>query len=198
MNPFIYKVDEESVQRFKTLVQENLDLLLPIWEFHHISHGNLLLFSSPDYYFPVNARRGLSQLSLTFAALYPLLHSLVLIGESEQPKLEEMLNQLHMWYEHKYSEYENNYGNEHTPDDVHRISEVDTYKFVPPSIRYDVFKRDKWRCLSCGRGPKDGVQLEADHIIPGSKGGKLVMSNLQTLCRECNIGKSNRDSTDLR
>lgn len=40
------------------------------------------------------------------------------------------------------------------------------------SIRYDVLKRDKYRCCICGRSMKDGIRLEVDHIIPVSKGGK--------------------------
>lgn len=35
-------------------------------------------------------------------------------------------------------------------------------------------------------------QMEADHIIPWSQGGKTVMSNLQMLCRECNRHKSDK------
>lgn len=60
------------------------------------------------------------------------------------------------------------------------------------SMRYDVFKRDNFTCTICGKSKKDGVQLEVDHIIPVSKGGKTVMSNLQTLCDRCNRGKSNK------
>jgi hypothetical protein len=36
--------------------------------------------------------------------------------------------------------------------------------------------------------------LECDHIVPVSKGGNSELSNLQTLCRKCNSGKSNRHS----
>ncbi len=60
------------------------------------------------------------------------------------------------------------------------------------SLRYDILKRDGFRCQICGASQKDGVKLQVDHIIPVSKGGKTIKSNLQTLCSRCNIGKSNK------
>lgn len=63
------------------------------------------------------------------------------------------------------------------------------------SLRYDVIKRDGFRCQICGRSVKNNpkIELEVDHIIPISKGGKTIKSNLQTLCRECNRGKSTKE-----
>ena len=58
------------------------------------------------------------------------------------------------------------------------------------SLRYDVMKRDGFRCQICGATQADGVKLHVDHIRPVSKGGKTVMSNLRTLCDRCNLGKS--------
>lgn len=60
------------------------------------------------------------------------------------------------------------------------------------SLRYDILKRDHFKCSICGKGKEDGVKLEVDHIIPVSRGGKTEMSNLQTLCETCNRGKSNK------
>ena len=57
--------------------------------------------------------------------------------------------------------------------------------------REKVFKRDDYSCNICGN-EKDDVPLEIDHIIPISKGGTDEMDNLQTLCKDCNIGKSDR------
>jgi 5-methylcytosine-specific restriction endonuclease McrA len=60
-------------------------------------------------------------------------------------------------------------------------------------LRWQVYKRDNFRCVSCGRSPaKDpSVELHVDHIKPWSKGGETVLENLQTLCATCNLGKSN-------
>ena len=47
-------------------------------------------------------------------------------------------------------------------------------------------------CQICGKYMPDGVGLHIDHIVPVSKGGKTVPSNLQVLCSKCNGSKSNR------
>lgn len=60
-------------------------------------------------------------------------------------------------------------------------------------LRLQVLERDNFTCQFCGRSPqKDGVSLEVDHIIPVSRGGRTELSNLQTLCHDCNSGKSDR------
>lgn len=67
-------------------------------------------------------------------------------------------------------------------------------KKMTDSLRYDILKRDGFRCVLCGRTSNDGVKLQVDHIIPVSKGGKTEIANLRTLCNECNMGK--RDKYD--
>lgn len=63
---------------------------------------------------------------------------------------------------------------------------------IPMGLRLQVLKRDGFRCKLCGRSPaiQTGVDLHIDHILPVAKGGKTTLENLQTLCRECNLGKS--------
>ena len=60
-------------------------------------------------------------------------------------------------------------------------------------LRYQVLKRDNFKCCACGASPaKDSsVELHVDHIVPVSVGGKNTIENLQTLCSRCNLGKSN-------
>lgn len=59
------------------------------------------------------------------------------------------------------------------------------------SLRYKVLSRDRFRCVACGRSPaKDSdVELHVDHIVPWSRGGRNIESNLRTLCSNCNLGK---------
>ena len=64
------------------------------------------------------------------------------------------------------------------------------------SLRYNILKRDEFRCQLCGATAQEGAKLHVDHIIPVSKGGKTVSANLRTLCDRCNIGKSNKMEWD--
>jgi hypothetical protein len=65
---------------------------------------------------------------------------------------------------------------------------------IPLKLRDEILRRDNFKCVFCGRGANDGVKLHVDHIIPFSEGGSSEADNLQTLCEECNLGKSNRHS----
>lgn len=59
-------------------------------------------------------------------------------------------------------------------------------------LRFRVMARDHFKCCKCGKSPATDptVILHIDHIFPWAKGGETVMENLQTLCSECNLGKS--------
>ncbi len=65
-------------------------------------------------------------------------------------------------------------------------------RVISDKLRYQVLKRDNFKCCACGASPaKDpAVELHIDHIVPWSKGGETTLENLQTLCSKCNIGKS--------
>lgn len=52
------------------------------------------------------------------------------------------------------------------------------------SIKIEVYKRDNYRCVECGKGKEVGLHVH--HIIPYSKGGTDEMWNLATLCKSCN------------
>ena len=56
---------------------------------------------------------------------------------------------------------------------------------IPDPLRAEVLLRDGARCRRC----RTAVNLEIDHIVPVSKGGRTEEANLQTLCRRCNRRK---------
>jgi 5-methylcytosine-specific restriction endonuclease McrA len=62
-------------------------------------------------------------------------------------------------------------------------------KEITKSLRFEIFKRDKFTCQYCGRQTPT-VVLEIDHIIPKVEGGPLAdPNNLITACFDCNRGK---------
>lgn len=68
------------------------------------------------------------------------------------------------------------------------------YKTITKGMRYDILKRDNFKCVLCGRSPANDpkIILHIDHIIPKSRGGDNKPVNLQTLCSDCNWGKSTK------
>jgi hypothetical protein len=60
-------------------------------------------------------------------------------------------------------------------------------------LRFRVLLRDNFRCRQCGRSPAShaGVSLHVDHVRAWEQGGPTTYENLQTLCTDCNLGKSN-------
>jgi hypothetical protein len=64
---------------------------------------------------------------------------------------------------------------------------------ISEKLRLQVYKRDRYGCMICGRCPKShpGVILHIDHVIPFSRGGDNSLENLRTLCDKCNLGRGN-------
>ena len=60
---------------------------------------------------------------------------------------------------------------------------------VSKTLRYQILRRDNNTCRTCGRSAPE-VKLHVDHVIPEALGGRTDAGNLQTLCADCNSGKS--------
>jgi len=216
--PFRQYVSSEFISAVADLYKENHDALSPIFNLHQISHDrnsdlvdlkdafvgekeevNTNFFYSPTYYFPVSMDRGLWRSILCFTALYPLLDAFNALGEGETPRLPEMLDKLKAWHLAYEPDDENEEELQEEHVEVHNVPELESYTYVRAGTWWRVLARDNWTCRSCGRSSKEeGITLEVDHIVPRSKGGSDDIGNLQTLCKKCNIGKSNKDATDLR
>jgi 5-methylcytosine-specific restriction endonuclease McrA len=64
-------------------------------------------------------------------------------------------------------------------------------------LRYKALRLYGRVCMCCGRA---SGEMHVDHIKPRSKYPELelIFDNLQILCRDCNMGKSNTDEIDWR
>jgi len=64
--------------------------------------------------------------------------------------------------------------------------------------RYAVFYAANFKCQACGASPNptNDVTLHVDHVLPKSRGGTDDALNLQSLCADCNLSKSNAFAYD--
>ncbi len=88
-------------------------------------------------------------------------------------------------------------------DELKRAGRVEPFYLTEEwrALRYSVLRQSDGCCTLCGRSkPIHGVTLHVDHIKPRSRYPELELtrSNLQVLCEDCNLGKSNGDETDWR
>lgn len=60
---------------------------------------------------------------------------------------------------------------------------------IGKKLRVLIIERDGFKCRYCGKTARE-TKLEVDHIMPVAKGGKTSLDNLETLCIDCNRGKS--------
>lgn len=78
------------------------------------------------------------------------------------------------------------------PNAVHEVELNDFDELQKTKI----LERDNHRCVVCGKGKIDGVELHIDHIKPKSLGGSSNIENGQTLCAKHNFMKKNYKQTE--
>ncbi len=61
----------------------------------------------------------------------------------------------------------------------------------PAFTRFNVFLRDSFRCQYCGLESRSEY-LTFDHLVPRSRGGRTVWTNVVTACQGCNLKKGDR------
>jgi len=75
---------------------------------------------------------------------------------------------------------------------VPRVLVLSGYNRVPHAplrlSRRNIFLRDGFTCQYCARRPGTR-ELNLDHVMPRSRGGRSTWENLVTSCRECNLRK---------
>ena len=82
-----------------------------------------------------------------------------------------------------------------------RVIVLLTYDRVPKRhVRYsrlNIFARDKFTCQYCGVKPHRS-QLNLDHVVPRSLGGKTSWENVVCSCVDCNRRKGGRTPEQAR
>ncbi len=79
--------------------------------------------------------------------------------------------------------------------DPNHVLRDDLYDFTPQQ-KAEILDRDGHRCVVCGRGVAEGVDLQVDHIKPKDRGGRNTIENGQTLCGQHNFIKKNYSQTE--
>jgi hypothetical protein len=178
--------------------------LSKILQWSYTSNVNKILFEGKPFSFPMDNRAVMRKIfDLMF--VFPIYDSFIRISKNEPERFLSLLEKMnHTIWEMEVDEIVDNYQeklktkqNDQALIEQARESAGKRIR-VMPSMRWQVFQRDNWRCVACGKHADDEILLEVDHIIPRSKGGKNEIGNFQTLCKVCNIGKSNKDNTDIK
>ena len=101
---------------------------------------------------------------------------------------------------------DNDFNKNRAPD-----LDVDGFKVHAVSLRYKTFYQKGCKCVVCGKEgthfrlcgdeatqrrhfnlyTEDGTLMTKDHIVPKSRGGQNLVSNMQTMCTTCNAAKGN-------
>ncbi len=141
----------------------------------------------------------------------------VWIKLGRQPKYTEMKTPLSKYssgtYENRFGTWMNglqifvDYINEDTDEENLQNDSIETIQMnnteerivhktkrdISDRLRFRILMRDGFTCRSCGKSPmkERGVELHVDHILPWSKGGETIPDNLETKCKQCNLGKGN-------
>lgn len=65
---------------------------------------------------------------------------------------------------------------------------IDEQFFTLPCTRKNILLRDENKCQYCAKGFREG-DLTIDHVVPRSKGGLGVWTNVVAACKPCNQRK---------
>ena len=76
------------------------------------------------------------------------------------------------------------------------FGKVNPFDVVPLLTNDKLFRRDKFHCAYCG-DHLHANELEREHIVPLSRGGRDGWMNVVSACRPCNQRKGNRQPHEI-
>ncbi len=80
---------------------------------------------------------------------------------------------------------------------LHGASKVNLFDVIPAFSKAKLFRRDRMTCAYCGERFADG-DLQCEHIVPQSRGGRWTWMNLVAACALCNGRKADRTPEQAR
>jgi hypothetical protein len=66
-----------------------------------------------------------------------------------------------------------------------------------PVQKQAILERDGYKCVICGRGRENGVELQIDHVKPKEYDGKATIENGETLCAQHNFQKKTYSQSEM-
>jgi len=79
--------------------------------------------------------------------------------------------------------------------DPEKVKQRELHDFTAAQKK-EILERDGYKCVECGRGLKDGVELHVDHIKPKDRSGEATIKNGQVLCGPHNYQKKMLNQTE--
>ncbi|MDR1148110.1 MAG: HNH endonuclease, partial [Spirochaetaceae bacterium] len=113
--------------------------------------------------YPLNYNE-LNSMITSFVIFFPIYYALLEIAKNKQCSFKSIVSKLS--YDHLFNDYpyEQNIASSNVTETVN--IKIDETKFIKSGIRWQVFERDDFKCVACGKSSHDGAILHVDHIIP--------------------------------
>jgi hypothetical protein len=80
---------------------------------------------------------------------------------------------------------------------LHGASRVNLFDVVPAFSKGKLLRRDRMTCAYCGQRFAER-DLQCEHIVPESRGGRWTWMNLVSACGLCNSRKADRTPEEAR
>jgi hypothetical protein len=106
----------------------------------------------------------LNSLIQSFVIFFPIYYSMIEIAQNKRCSFKNIISKLN--YDNLVKEYPNMEKVKFPSTNEPKNIEIDESKFVKAGIRWQVFERDDFKCVACGKNAHDGAILHIDHIKP--------------------------------
>ncbi len=192
LREFLKRCMEEDLDHFRTLLQKTKEND-SLYSFYKFEYNDIINTTSPEEQRLYDKYRYYESMEFSFCEdLKCRPQCSLAIRVQKEYTSPKGKNHYHMVYDFNHNEIKTCFEEilqQRERESDRQYQQQEERAKMSNRLRYEILKRDGFRCVLCGKSQTDGVKLEVDHIKPVSKGGKTEESNLRTLCENCNRGK---------